>query len=313
MDEGSGEHAVVLRGARILVTGAGGFIGVRLVGALAAAGAEPHAVVRLRGWTGPRSGAQVHAADVAGRSIGALVGALRPAVVIHLAVARDDATPAARLEAVRTNVIGTAQLLEAAARAGVRRFVHVGGSLEYGPTDGPMGEDATVCPQGYYGATKAAASALAIERAEGGDLHTVVLRPFLVYGPGQPGDRLVPTVLRAARDGGELALTGPGPARDWVYVDDVVAACLAAATTAALSPGAVVNVGSGGQWTNEDVVTLAREVTGRPIAVRTGAYAPRPWDRATWRADSTLLRSALGIAPRTLRQGLTATWQEWCR
>ncbi len=293
----------------VVCTGAAGFLGRRVLAALAADGTRVHAVVRPGGRGLPeRPGVTTHVLDVADPALADLVRELRPQGVLNLAVARADGTAAERAEALRTNVTATGLLLEAAAAAGVERFVQVGGALEYAPAPGAMGEDAPVEPQGYYGATKAAASLLVTQRGALGDLHTVVLRPFLVYGPGQAPQRLIPTVLRAARDGVVVPLTGPGPARDWVHVDDVAAACRNALVAADLASGSVVNVGSGEQWTNLEVVEHARAVTGRPIPVREGAVRERPWDRATWRADTTLLRRALGVAPRGLRAGLADTW-----
>ena len=293
----------------VLVTGAAGFLARRVVKRLAAHGSRVEAVTRPGGSRPvPHPGVHVHPIDVADPALAELVARLRPREVLHLAVARADRTPAERRTAMRTNVTATARLLDAAAAAGVGRFVHVGGALEYGAQEGAMAEDAPVRPHGYYGTTKAAASRLVSRRGEEGDLHTVVLRPFLVYGPGQAAERLIPTVLRAARDGSTVPLTDRAPARDWTYVDDVAGACLAALAARDLEPGAVINVGSGEQWTNLQVVEHARRVTGREIRVQEGAVPPRPWDRASWRAETTRLRGTLGVTPRGLDAGLAATW-----
>ena len=93
-------------------------------------------------------------------------------------------------------------------------------------------------------------------------------------------------MLRAARDGGTVALTGPGQRRDWVHVDDVVDACLRALDADDLPGGTVLNVGTGVQTANEELVALAEEVTGRPVAHR-ARHPPRP----------VLGRRLLGLRP----------------
>lgn len=299
---------------RWLVTGAGGFTGRRLVPGLLAAGFAVDAIVRPRGGVRgeaatPPGAATVHAVDVNDRAaLAQTVAACAPDVVVHLAVARADATPAKRELCAQTNVMATVTLLEAAAAARVRRFVHVGGALEYGAVDGPMDEDTPVAPHGHYGATKAAASLLVRERGRSGDLETVVLRPFLVYGPGQRSTAFIPSVLAAARAGTAVTLTEGAPARDWVHVDDLAAACVAAGSIRTVEPGLVVNVGTGRQWTNDEVVQIARRVTARPIAVAAERTAPRPWDRGSWLADPRRLTTVLGVHPRDLEQGLAELW-----
>jgi nucleoside-diphosphate-sugar epimerase len=230
--------------------------------------------------------------DVADPALAGRLAELGPELFFHLAVARDTSTPAARLEAVRTNVGGTAVLLEAAGASRGARFVHFGGALE---AAGPA------APIGHYAATKASSSLLCRARE---DVHAVVLRPLFVYGPGQPGSRLIPTLLRAARDDAPVTLVA-GPRRDWIHVDDVVDAALAVAA-APLERGAVVAAGTGHQWANEEVAAAVERVTGRRLAVERGG-APRPWDGATPPADPSGL-AALGVTPRPLEDGLAATW-----
>jgi nucleoside-diphosphate-sugar epimerase len=291
-------------GGRRLDHDGGGFVGRRLLSALAAEPRRVHALVRPGGTDAGVVGVEIHHADIASPAALDVIARARPDVVVHLAVERADASREQRLAAARTNVLGTAIVLEAALAAGAERVVHVGGALEYGRSDAAMDEATPIAPEGWYGATKAAAALL----AGAAQTPCVILRPFLVYGPGQSADRLIPTVLRAAREGNEVPLTPRGAARDWVHVDDVVAAIAAAAARSGLAHGTVINVGSGEQHTNEEVVALASEVTRRRIAVREGAHPARRWDRPGWRADTRLLERLLGVRPRGLRAGLEELW-----
>ena len=76
-----------------------------------------------------------------------------------------------------------------------------------------------------------------------------------------------------------------------------------------LPPGQVLNVGTGVQTANEELVALATEVTGRPVRTAVGAHAGRSWDAASWVCDPSLARELLGWEPRLdLRAGLARTW-----
>ena len=190
-----------------------------------------------------------------------------------------------------------------------RAVIRLGSSTEYAELDRPMAEDAPLQPRGFFGATKAAGSLLLAAAAAERGVRAAVLRAFQVYGPGDHPGRFVPAVLRAARTGEELPLTGPGQRRDWVHVDDVVAACVLAAEAEELSPGQVLNIGTGVQTANEELVELAAAVTGREIRTRTGAHPGRSWDAASWVSDPSLARALLGWEPRIdLRDGLARTW-----
>jgi nucleoside-diphosphate-sugar epimerase len=137
----------------------------------------------------------------------------------------------------------------------------------------------------------------------------VVLRAFQVYGQGDHPGRFVPAVLRAAAEGSVLPLTGPGQRRDWVHVDDVVRGCLLAATADALPPGQVLNLGTGVQTANEELVALAEQVTGRPVRTQVGAHPGRSWDASSWVCDPALAGRLLGWSPALdLRTGLARTW-----
>ena len=106
-------------------------------------------------------------------------------------------------------------------------------------------------------------------------MRAAVLRAFQVYGPGDHPTRLVPVVLAAARTGDAVPLPARLSRRDWVWVDDVVEACVRAAVDDDLPPGAVLNIGTGVQSSTEELVATAERVTGRPIAHR-GRRPPRP-------------------------------------
>jgi nucleoside-diphosphate-sugar epimerase len=147
--------------------------------------------------------------------------------------------------------------------------------------------------------------------AESTGFPAVELRLFSVYGPGEGPHRFIPTLLRAAITGERMPLVA-GPKHDFIYVEDVLDACLCA-TRVATAPGAVFNIGSGVSRANQEVVEMARQVTGRPIPIAEAPHSGSPSDRAFWCADISAARERLAWAPRhSLPEGLAATYH-WMR
>ena len=281
---------------RVLVTGAGGFVGRHLVAHLTAEGADVTALTRA-------------ACDLTDRvAIQQAVSAARPDILLHLAAARRAGTADERDATAAVNVMSGRWAVEAVP-SGCRAVIRLGSSTEYAAHPVPMGEATPIRPRGYFGATKAAGSLLFTATAAERGVRSCVLRAFQVYGPYDKPARFVPTVLAAARSGATVPLTRPGMRRDWVWVGDVVRACLQAAVRDDLATGAVYNIGTGVQTSNEDLVALAERVTGRPIATRAGAHPGRGWDTGNWVCDPTAARVDLGWKPGVdLDEGLARCW-----
>jgi nucleoside-diphosphate-sugar epimerase len=281
---------------RALVTGAGGFVGRHLVARLRAEGWDVVGLTR----------AEVDLADpVAGA---AAVRVADPDVVFSLAAGRAKATAAERAATVAVN---TSPWLVDALPDRCRAVVRLGSSTEYAAAPHPLAEDAALRPRGFFGATKAAGSLLLQAAAAERGVRSAVLRAFQVYGPGDKPTRLVPVVLEAARSGAVVPLPAHVSRRDWVWVGDVVDACVRAAVDDALPPGAVLNIGTGVQTTTEELVATAERVTGRRIATAPGAQPGREWDTADWVCDPAAARRLLGWAPTvTLEEGLARTWAQ---
>ena len=292
--------------ARALVTGAGGFVGAHLCARLVADGWDVVGTVR------PGSGApapdrvEVDLTDPAATA--AMARRIEPDVVFLLAASRAAATPAERAATLAVNASSGAWVIDAVGDR-CRAVVQLGSSTEYAETAGPMDEHTPLRPRGFFGATKLAGSTLVAATAAARGMRAAVLRAFQVYGPGDHPHRLVPTVLRAARTGAVLPMTAPGMRRDWVHVDDVVEACVRAALADELPAGQVLNIGTGRQVANEELVATVERVSGRIVRVAPGAHPGCPWDTGSWVCDPSLARQLLGWEAKvTLEDGLARCW-----
>lgn len=295
---------------RALVTGAGGFVGAHLTARLAEDGWEVVGTVRPGAPALPVDArVTLVPVDLAEPAATAdIARAARPDVVFLLAAGRAAATPGERAATMAVNATSGAWLVDALGDR-CRAVVRLGSSTEYAPHDGPMDERTPLRPKGYFGATKAAGSLLVTAAAEARALRAVVLRAFQVYGPGDHPARLVPSALRSARTGAVLPLTAPGMRRDWVHVDDVVDACVRAALADALPGGQVLNLGTGCQTANEELVALVERVSGRSVTVDIGAHPGRSWDTRSWVCDPSLAADLLGWEARIgLEDGLARCW-----
>jgi nucleoside-diphosphate-sugar epimerase len=279
---------------RALVTGAGGFVGRHLTDRLRRDGWDVVGLTRRDvDLTDPVAAATaVRAAD--------------PDVVFSLAAGRAKATAAERAATIAVN---TSPWLVDALPDRCRTVVRLGSSTEYAASPRPLAEDAALEPRGFFGASKAAGSLLLQAAAAERGVRAAVLRAFQVYGPGDHATRLVPVVLDAARRGTAVPLPARLSRRDWVWVGDVVDACLRAAADDTLPPGVVLNIGTGVQTSTEELVATASRVVGRPIATVAGAHPNRAWDTADWVCDPAAARRLLGWAPTVdLAEGLARTW-----
>ena len=204
------------------------------------------------------------------------------------------------------NILATQRLLEAAKRIGGTKVVYASSSSVYGNAAAyPTSEDDLPRPHSPYGVTKLAAEHLCNLYAANWKLPTVSLRYFTVYGPRQRPDMAMHRLLAAALSGASFPLYGDGSAvRDFTYVDDVVAANLAAADHDC-EPGTVVNIAGGSSVTMTELLALAADVVGQAPAI--DRQPNQPGDVARTGGTIDRARTKLAWKPFTgLRAGLTA-------
>ncbi len=213
----------------------------------------------------------------------------------------------------QVNVGGTVTLMEAMRDVGVKRVVFTSSGAVYGEQDvQPVPEDCRPNPQSPYAVSKLAAEYYVNTIGRLSKIETVCLRVFNAYGPGQhlPAAHapVVPNFLKQALANGTLVLHGSGKqTRDYVYVDDVVNA-LVAASFAERVDQKIINVGSGVETTVQDLVEMVIEATGAHPQTVFNQRDDRGPDRLC--ADLTLARDLLGYQPQIpLEKGLRLTME----
>lgn len=214
---------------------------------------------------------------------------------------------------LRTNILGTQVLLEAARERGVRRFVYVStdevmGSL---PDDAFFTEESPIAPNNPYAASKAAAEHLvrAAHHTFGQDV--IITRCGNNYGPRQFPEKLIPMLITKAIRDEAIPVYGDGlHVRDWIYVDDHCRAILAVLQRG--RAGGVYNVGSRNARSNLEVVGSILEAIGKPRSL-IRFVNDRPGHDRRYAIDPALLETELGWRPReTWQSGLFKTL-EWYR
>jgi len=214
---------------------------------------------------------------------------------------------------VRSNVLGTQVLLEAARAAGVARFVLVSTDEVYGslPPGRRSLETDALAPNSPYAASKAAAELLVRAAVQTFGFPALVTRGSNTYGPRQHPEKLIPLTIRAALSHEPIPLYGNGQqVRNWLAVEDHCRGILAVLELG--RPGETYNLGSAAELTNEELVRLILEQLGKPETL-IRYVADRPGHDLRYALDSSKAQADLGWQPLTLlAEGLEHTI-DWYR
>lgn len=295
----------------ILITGATGFIGIHTVRALLKCGYRVHILVRpssdLSVLGECSSQIIVHSVDIMDRE--AVISAIKLAVpshIFHLATSTIMSGKTADAKTLlATNIEGTINLMDAASHIGVSSFINMGSFLEYGPKNHPVTEDERCDPVELYAVTKLAATLYGQGLARRTGFPCITFRLFTPYGPGIQKGRLVRTLVEKVRDGEEVPLVKRTIARDFIYVEDIPALLIEAATHASVHAGEIFNLGSGICTTMQELVRRVEGVVGVPARVQWNAFPLQSYDCELWEADMNKTFSAFAWRPKTsLEDGL---------
>ena len=321
---------------KVLVTGGSGFIGSNLV---------QYFLKNKPDWEIVNVDALTYAADkqfkpaevervkldiTDTRKVKELFRSVRPDTVFHLAAeSHVDRSIAGPSVFVKTNVVGTHNLLEAAQFYGVDRFIHVStdevyGSLPIVPDWADPRDVATrftelspICPSSPYSASKAASDFLALSYFTTYKLPVIVTRCSNNYGPRQHPEKFIPRMILKAIKGEKLPVYGNGlNVRDWIHVKDHCRGILAA--WARCSPGEIYNFGGNSERSNIDVAKLILKHCMKSYDL-IEYVQDRPGHDLRYAIDPTKAKDQLKWVPEfTFDEGLheTVLWylthQEWC-
>jgi nucleoside-diphosphate-sugar epimerase len=309
-----GERRRKVTSKSILVTGANGLIGYAVATELARQGRSVIGLVRIRPvrdecnfdtYEGDLT--DIHRLHSLFKAH-SIDGIIHSAAVSGPMLARDN--PYALC---LTNIMGTANILETARINGVRRIVYTSSTAAYGDTPrGPIKEETPLRPKNVYGATKASSEHLLRAYAVQHNFEGVSLRIAWVFGPRRRTDCLIRTMIEDALEGRPTRLGwGLGFYRQYIYVDDVVSATIAALDAPSLRQE-VYNVTGGTDLTIDQVAEAVHSVLpGAEIHLSPG---PDPVDTIQGEFDISAIKRDLGFSPCfSLKQGIQAYHRWICK
>ncbi len=294
-------------GRRVLVTGAGGFIGRRLTRKLAALGADVVAIDIVDGvFDGSVREIRCDLSQKDG--IATVLREENPEVIFHLAATSNRGMDTNAVQTAFRSVFLPAHylLLASGELPHPPRIFAFGSGDEYGDNQTPFTEEQEARPLTPAAFAKAAVTRLCLDDTLRNPFITVV-RPSVVYGPGQLPAMFIPQAITTLLSGRQFDMTPGEQTRDFVYVDDVVEAVLRLADAEA-SFGQIVNIGAGIPHALKDVARRIAELCGAEQHLRIGALPYRASEVGAYEFSNTKLRSILSWVPDTsLEKGLHET------
>lgn len=309
-----------IAGKRVLVTGAGGFIGSHLTERLLEQGAKVRAFVRYNSRADPGFLKQLDPEILS--EIEIVAGDLRDSHAVNRAVEGMDiifhlgaliSIPYSYFhprEVVETNVNGTLNILLACLEMGTPRLIHTSTSEVYGTAlRVPIDEDHPLQGQSPYSASKIGADKLAESFYRSYDLPVVTVRPFNTYGPRQSARAVIPTIITQALTMDVVQLGAVETKRDFTYVSDTVNGFMHAAQAGDVF-GKTINLGTGSEITIGELAEKIIAAIGRPVRVEHELQRIRPGKSEVMRllSDNQLAREVLGWQPEiSLDEGLRLT------
>jgi dTDP-glucose 4,6-dehydratase len=309
---------------RILVTGGAGFIGSHYVRTLIGPRGDPDVTITVLDaltYAGNRANLDpvrdsdrctFVRGDICDSALVDTLVAGHDQIVHFAAESHVDRSIIGAGDFVRTNVLGTQTLLEAALRHAPKRFVHISTDEVYGSIDaGSWPETDPLRPNSPYAASKASSDLIALAHHRTHGLDVRVTRCSNNYGPHQFPEKVIPLFVTRLLDGGRVPLYGDGGnVRDWLHVDDHVRGIELVRTRG--RAGEVYNIGGGTELTNTELTELLLDACGADWS-RVDHVEDRKGHDRRYSVDCTKITRELGYRPRrNCTEGLAET-VEWYR
>ena len=299
-----------LKGKKVLVTGAGGFVGSHLIEALLKSDCQVKAFVHYNsrnnwGWL-----EDLNKNDL--KNIQVVTGDLRDSDAVRKSVKGQDlifhlgaligipysyVNPA---DVVETNVKGTLNILLAGLDSHIEKIIHTSTSEVYGTAQYiPIDEAHPINPQSPYAASKASADYLAHSFHLSYDLPVAIIRPFNIYGPRQSARSIIPNIIIQSLSGNMVKIGSPYPTRDFTFVSEAVEGFIRLAECDE-AVGEVVNLGFGNEVSVEQLMKLISRKIGKKLVIKREKERIRPKKSEVERliCDSTKAKRLFGWNPK---------------
>ncbi len=304
----------MLKGKNVFVTGAAGFIGANLVRKLIKFNNRVHIFIKKSTdlWRLKDILNKIHIHYSSLEEPKQLIEVFQqyhPQIIYHLAAYGTYPNQSEVSEMIKTNILGTANLISSLNSFNYECFINTGSSSEYGLKNKPMQENDLLEPVSFYGITKVSSTYLCCVFAKTYQKPIITLRPFSVYGPYEKPTRLIPTLISRISQNKLINLTIKNITRDFIYIDDLIDCYLQIPSV--INPkiyGEVFNIGTGQQYSNEAVAYLISRLIKKQVRIKFGAYPTRAFDTHFWVADITKIKKILQWKPKyKLQDGLKKT------
>lgn len=305
------------KGKKVLITGASGFIGSHMVQRMVEEKADVSILTREGSdlWRIEEviKDIEIIKADLRdAQSIDKSVAQIKPEYVFHMGAYGVDARQRGVIEAINTNIIGTINILTAAANTGCRKFINTGSCAEYGDKSEIIDEGDRLSPLSIYGSTKASAVILAHQMAKERDMDIVTLRSFGVFGENEGSHKFFPYLILSILRDQEIDLTLCEQYRDYCYIKNIMDGFVLAAQNQAIK-NELYNIGSGVVYKMKHFVDMVYSHINTAQKPNYGAIPYRENEMWKQQADVTKIKNELGWIPQiSLEEGIIKTI-EWYR
>lgn len=299
---------------RILIVGGGGFVGANLTRRLLDLGYDIHLIWKISSdpWRlkDVKQKIKFHIVDIQDKiALTALIKKIYPMAIFHLASYSAYRNQEDIEKIVNISINGMLNLLLASKDIPYKVFVNTGSSSEYGFKKKPMKENDLLEPISFYAAAKAGQTLLCQAFSHQYNKPIVTLRPFSVYGQYEQNDRFIPTIIRSVIKKIPIKLTEGKQRRDFIYVDDMVNAYVRSLKKGNKLKGKILNIGTGKEYTNDEIVKTLFKVSNKKTAIEKGKFPKRIWDSPHWVANISEAKNLLNWYPIfTLEKGLEKTY-----
>ena len=304
---------------KILITGSTGFIGSNILRRLVYEGNDKNIHIFIRSnsnlWriSDIVGSVNVHTVDLTDKKqVEDSIFRIKPEIIFHCAIYGGYPSQTDAEQIIRTNFLGTVNLLEASVRTGFKAFINTGSSSEYGIKNKPMEENDFPDPINTYGVAKLASTYYCRMTSIKYELPIITLRLFSPYGYYEEPNRLVPYLIKSMLEEKEIKLGSPNAVRDFIFIEDVIEAFIQSVNKIdEMNFGTIINIGSGIDTKVIETFKILKEIIGYHMEPKVEGE-PRDSDKSQiWRANISKAEELLEWQPKyDLKSGLIKT-VEW--